>query len=541
MRGNVEDTQPTHVRAMATRPARPFRARTLRSVPQPADDRQTKRSRAVWAGVIVGVFLALPVILLVGAYGWLRLSQTIAPGVRVGDISVGGMSIEQAIEVLDQAWNRELEMTAVDTGDAGRVWTIRPGQFGLAVDAAGSAELAYAYARESSIPSAIWEMVTAFSNGWNVQPVVTFDSDVARLGLELLSESTHISAENARLGLVAGEVNATPAQWGRELDIASSVELIDADPEAILLRYGFVPLVTSPVPPAIAEVAQAANEAERLLSASPTLRAYDPVTDEWFEFTPTREDASTWLRIEHSGSGMNIEVDEEAVEPYIASLQVALGDERRLDSKAAKAALINGLRGEEFQPLQIEYLPRYYVVTPQDTLISISFKVGIPYWQWLEENPDVKIRGLRVGESLTIPPRDSMLELPVVEGKRIIISISEQHMWLQEEGETIIEHIISTGIPNSPTMPGLFQIKSRYVNAYASNWDLYMPHFLGIYHATPNLLNGIHGLPLLSSGARLWENVLGSPASYGCVILDLEAAEHLFTWAEDGVVVEIQA
>jgi lipoprotein-anchoring transpeptidase ErfK/SrfK len=90
-------------------------------------------------------------------------------------------------------------------------------------------------------------------------------------------------------------------------------------------------------------------------------------------------------------------------------------------------------------------------------------------------------------------------------------------------------------------MPGLFQVKSHYLNAYASNWDLYMPHFLGIYHAVPNFLNGIHGLPLLSNGVRLWANVLGQPASYGCVILDLEAAEALYSWAEDGVVVEIRS
>jgi len=538
MRGNVEKTQPTQVRAFATRPARPFRARAL---PSESPPKTVPSSKGVWGAVVVVGFLALPVILVVGAYGWLRVSHTIAPGVRVGEVPVGGMRIEQAVEALDQSWNRELVMTAVDTGDAGRIWNVRPAQFGLAVDAAGSAELAYAYAREGSIPSSIWQMVAAFSDGWDVKPIVSFDSDIARLGLELLSESTHIPASDAQLGLVAGQVSSTDAQWGRELDVASSIALIDADPEAILLRYGFVPLVTSLIPPDIEQVATAANEAERLLSVSPTLRAYDPVTDEWFEFTPTREDASDWLRIENDGSGMKVEVNEEAVEPYIDRMQIVVGDERRIDLEAAKAALIAGLRGEESEPLQVEYLPRYYIVTAQDTLISISFKVGIPYWQWLEENPDVKARGLRVGESLTIPARDAMLELPVVEGKRIVISISEQRMWLEEEGNPIIEHIISTGIPNSPTMPGLFQIKSRYVNVYASNWDLYMPHFLGIYHATPNLLNGIHGLPMLSSGVRLWENILGSPASYGCVILGLEAAEHLFTWAEDGVVVEIRA
>jgi lipoprotein-anchoring transpeptidase ErfK/SrfK len=191
--------------------------------------------------------------------------------------------------------------------------------------------------------------------------------------------------------------------------------------------------------------------------------------------------------------------------------------------------------------MQLRYLPRYYQVSPQDTLISISFKVGIPYWKWLESNPQVTARGLVPGESLTIPPRDAMLELPVIQGKRIVISITEQRMWVYENGELIREHLVSTGIPNSPTMPGLFQVKSHYLNAYASNWNLTMPHFLGIYHAVPNFLNGIHGLPLLSNGVRLWANVLGQPASYGCVILDLEAAEALYSWAEDGVVVEIRS
>jgi lipoprotein-anchoring transpeptidase ErfK/SrfK len=67
-----------------------------------------------------------------------------------------------------------------------------------------------------------------------------------------------------------------------------------------------------------------------------------------------------------------------------------------------------------------------------------------------------------------------------------------------------------------------------------------MPHFLGIYEAWPGFMNGIHGLPTLSNGVRLWESILGRPASFGCIILDLQAAQDLYFWAEDGVVVEIQ-
>ncbi len=51
---------------------------------------------------------------------------------------------------------------------------------------------------------------------------------------------------------------------------------------------------------------------------------------------------------------------------------------------------------------------------------------------------------------------------------------------------------------------------------------------------------GIDRAPTLSSGVGLWENILGRPASNGCIILNLDEAEWLYCWAEDGVV-EIKA
>lgn len=101
--------------------------------------------------------------------------------------------------------------------------------------------------------------------------------------------------------------------------------------------------------------------------------------------------------------------------------------------------------------------------------------------------------------------------------------------------------MISTGIEDSPTQPGIFQVQMREENAYASAWDLWMPHFVGIYEAWPGFMNGFHGLPSRNGGQLMWANSLGRPASFGCIILTLEAAEWLYHWAEDGVVVEIRA
>ena len=110
-----------------------------------------------------------------------------------------------------------------------------------------------------------------------------------------------------------------------------------------------------------------------------------------------------------------------------------------------------------------------------------------------------------------------------------------------EKAELVYDWPISTGVAESPTHTGVFQVLSKKENAYASLWDLWMPHFVAIYAAGPDFHNGFHGLPTLSSGRRLWEGRLGSPASYGCIILGLEEAESdalladLYAHCEDDV------
>jgi len=65
-----------------------------------------------------------------------------------------------------------------------------------------------------------------------------------------------------------------------------------------------------------------------------------------------------------------------------------------------------------------------------------------------------------------------------------------------------------------------------------------MPNWLGIYWAG-TAENGIHALPILSNGERLWGGVLGSRASYGCIVLGVREAEALYNWAEVGTPVTI--
>jgi lipoprotein-anchoring transpeptidase ErfK/SrfK len=122
--------------------------------------------------------------------------------------------------------------------------------------------------------------------------------------------------------------------------------------------------------------------------------------------------------------------------------------------------------------------------------------------------------------------------------KDIIVSISQQHLSAYENGQLVYSFIASTGIGNS-TRVGTFHVLDKIPNAYGANWDIWMPNWLGIYWSG-SLENGIHALPILPDGNRLWSGYLGSPISFGCVVLNVDDALQLYNWADIGAQVEIQ-
>lgn len=122
--------------------------------------------------------------------------------------------------------------------------------------------------------------------------------------------------------------------------------------------------------------------------------------------------------------------------------------------------------------------------------------------------------------------------------KYILVDISEQHMYVYEGDTLIYSFVASTGM-NNATRTGLFYVQSRIPNAYGSTWNIWMPDWLGIYWSG-GLENGIHALPILPNGGTLWAGYLGTPISYGCVVLGTYDAQVLYNWAEIGTPVEIR-
>jgi tetratricopeptide (TPR) repeat protein len=123
--------------------------------------------------------------------------------------------------------------------------------------------------------------------------------------------------------------------------------------------------------------------------------------------------------------------------------------------------------------------------------------------------------------------------------KRIEVDVSKQRLTAWDGDNLVYSFVCSTGRSGTPTKFGRFSVISKLPEAYGSAWDLRMPYWMGIYWAGGSE-NGIHGLPILSSGQTLWSGYLGQRVSYGCIVLDTWAAKQLYEWAEIGTEVIIR-
>jgi lipoprotein-anchoring transpeptidase ErfK/SrfK len=283
-------------------------------------------------------------------------------------------------------------------------------------------------------------------------------------------------------------------------------------------------------------------EADALLARALTVHTYDVLTEASFSWTLDRDEIANWLYLK-PGEGRRPSVDMNlyAIQETLQSLASTMGEGRGFRyQEAAERVLAAFDEGASDLELYLTHPERTYAVQPGDTLTSLSAKFGMPPGLVAEANRDIDVNKLSVGQEIRIPSQDILTPYMPVRGKKIVVSLAEQRVRVYENGALLYDWPTSTGIKESPTHRGTFQVLEKHEEAYASQWDLWMPYFISVYVAGGGVENGFHELPILASGARLWEGNLGSPASFGCIILGIPEAETLYTWAEVGVIVEIQ-
>jgi lipoprotein-anchoring transpeptidase ErfK/SrfK len=353
-----------------------------------------------------------------------------------------------------------------------------------------------------------------------------------------------IPAVNAGVRLVNGQVEATPPVNGRTLDINGTLALLQQD-AGTALADGELELVMATVQPAVTDASSMVAQATQLLSGFLDIRVYDPMTDDTVYWSLPPEQWGNWLTASqdsNSVSGLALAIDENQAASYLSAQEGSQLDASRyikVDEAVAsiQRAVANG-RTEAF--VRVYHHDQQHTVQSGETIISIAWDYGVPYPWILGANPGVDV--LSAGQTITIPSVDNFLPYAVIPDKRIVVSIAQQRAWVYESGGLKWDWPVSTGISSSPTWPGIYQIQSHEPNAYAGNWNLWMPNFMGVYQPIPgsDFTNGFHGFPTRGGSQLLWTDSLGTRVTYGCILVSNDNIQALYNWAEEGVVVEIQ-
>jgi len=148
------------------------------------------------------------------------------------------------------------------------------------------------------------------------------------------------------------------------------------------------------------------------------------------------------------------------------------------------------------------------------------------------DNPDL----LYVGQELTIPAAGvytpSAADAPAAPtsvGKSIVVATTQQRIYAYENGQLVRSDLVSTGLPDTPTVLGDYKVYQKYVKTDRSGPGYYLPdvpYTMYFYEGY-----GIHG--------TYWHNSFGRPMSHGCVNLPTPEAEWFFNWAEVGTPVRV--
>jgi LysM repeat protein len=180
-----------------------------------------------------------------------------------------------------------------------------------------------------------------------------------------------------------------------------------------------------------------------------------------------------------------------------------------------------------------------YTVKPGDTLGQIALRYGTTAAVIARINGLSSPDWLSVGIQLAIPVRSTAPMVWPGKATRFVASISQQRCWLYQANHVIADWTCSTGRPGAESKPGNYKIQSRMEKAYGSTWNIWMPYWMGIYWAG-STENGIHGIPYDAvHGGRMWEGLVGTPITFGCIMLKDEHVRMLYDLAYIGMPVII--
>ncbi len=185
----------------------------------------------------IAVAVAL-VILLGGAGAVLAYDasqkHTIADGVKIGGVEVGGMSAAKATTTLRAAYARRLSKPVVITYH-GRRFVLRPRSVHLSVDVAGSVQQALDRSRQDNVFVRTFRSLTGGKVNASIDPDLRYSEPAVLRLVHHVSRSLYVAPHDAAISFSGASIGAVDSRTGievREQRLTDAINRALTDPSA---------------------------------------------------------------------------------------------------------------------------------------------------------------------------------------------------------------------------------------------------------------------------------------------------------------------
>ncbi len=277
--------------------------------------------------------LVLAAISLLAWYQW-HYADKIYPGVSVGGVPLGGLTVDEAESVVHDALT-PYPGPDVTLRFGDQQWILSAGDLGVSVDTSATASQAFAVGRHGLASNGTGSVLAMFDGlqrdmadqweamrgGVAVQPVLARNEDLQAQVVARIAEEVNIAPVEGKLTIDGLQVTGTPGRLGRVMDIEGTRTAL-----AQAVRGGRGEVVDVPWQerrPAILSVDAAVAKAKTVLGRSVVLKADTLSGPQLFSADAAR--VRGWLTLTPTtlpdGSvDLEIKLDEEQVKAFVAGV-----------------------------------------------------------------------------------------------------------------------------------------------------------------------------------------------------------------------------
>jgi len=173
----------------------------------------------------LGSFIFISIIFLTLTIFQLTYHWKIFPGVSVGILDIGGLTIDEAEVRLTQSYllsnSDSLTLKYLDESIS-----VEVEQLGIRLDAASTAEEAFLFGRSFPFEKWLWQQALIFAPHIDLAPVLIFDEQTAIELLQQIGGERDQPLVEAKLEVEGTRVTATTGQIGRTLIVNTSLDAV---------------------------------------------------------------------------------------------------------------------------------------------------------------------------------------------------------------------------------------------------------------------------------------------------------------------------